>query len=222
MVTRRTTRTVPRPPAIPADLADAPSVLEDGDSWENVRAGVDLEVDPTAEHVELVGCSLTGVDLTSRRLAGFQARDVVFEGCDFSGAVLDGAQLDRVVFRGCRLTGAMLTAARLQDVVIEDCVATLANFRATRAALLFVRRTSLVEADFYTATLTDSAILDCDLSRANVRDLRAQRLHLHGSTLDRLVGATSLRGALIDDEQIIALGAAVLADIGVSIGDRPE
>lgn len=213
---------MPRLPALPADLPDAPPGLAAGDSWEGVRAGPELDVDAMADDVELVGCAVTGVDLTARSLIGFRARDVVFENCDLSGAVLDRAQLDRVVFRGCRLTGTMLTAARLQDVVIEDCVATLANFRATRASLLFVRRTSLVEADFYTAALTDCAILDCDLSRATVRDLRAERLHLHGSTLDHLVGATSLRGAFIDDEQVIALGAAVLADVGVSIGDRPE
>ncbi len=164
---------------------------------------------------------MSGCDFSRRRLTGLQLRDVRLEGCDLSGAVLDGAVFDRVLLTGCRLTGTMLTDARLQDVVIDNCSARLANFRSTRAGYLFIRDTALVEADFYTAALTDSAILDCDLSGANVTDLRAGGLALHGSRIDNLTGAASLAGARIDAEQLLPLGAALVHALGITETDRP-
>lgn len=219
---RHPKRTWPQRPNLPVNLDAAPPVLAAEASWESVAAGADLEVPGTVADVELVGVRLTGVDLSARHLTGLRARDVVFDRCDLSGAILDGASLARVVFSGCRLTGTMLSATRLADVVIEDSVAKLGNFRAARATLLFIERTVLVEADFYLAQLTDSAILDCDLTGANFRDVRVDALCLHGSTLERLVGAASLAGAAIDMDQLFPLGAALVAALGIKTTDRPR
>lgn len=212
---------MPARPRLPDVLDEAPATLADLDSWERVRVDERVELPPAVAEVELIGSIWTGVDLTSRRVSGLRARDVVFDKCDLSGAVLDGARLDRVLFTGCRLTGTMLSATALTDVVIEDCVANLGNFRAAKSRYLFIERTVLTEADFYTARLTDSAILDCDLTGANFSDLSVDGLALHGSTLERIIGAKSLAGASIDAEQLIPLGVALVAGLGISVGQRP-
>lgn len=187
-----------------------------------MHAAGELEVAGTVADVELIECLFTGIELTSRTFTGLRARDVVFERCDLSGAVLDGAVLDRVEFRGCRLTGTMLSATTLTDVVIADCVANMANFRAARARRLFVEDSILIEADLYTASLTDSAFLDCDLRRANVDSVRIERVSLHGSTLDEIKGVASLAGACIDDDQMIPMGVALVAGLGIRVSDRPS
>lgn len=217
----RTRRLLPLRPRLPAELDDAPQTLETRDSRDGIHAGAELVVAAQVADAELIESRFSGVDFTSRTFTGLRARDVVFDTCDFSGATLDGAAFNRVLFTGCRLTGTMFTAARLQDVVIEDSVANLGNFRAAHATYLFIERTVLTEADFYTARLTDAAILDCDLTGANVRDVCPERLSLHGSTLDGVVGATALAGANIDADQIIPLGAALVAGLGIRADSRP-
>ncbi|MGI8626465.1 MAG: pentapeptide repeat-containing protein [Geodermatophilaceae bacterium] len=133
---------------------------------------------------------------------------------------MDGAGLKRVRFVGCRLTGAMLSGTNLSDLTIEDSVADLVNFRAAHATYLSIEATSLREADFYTAALSNPALLDCDLSAANFTEARAPGLELHGSTLDALRGAQSLTGARIDAEQLIPLGLALVAALQVEVSDR--
>ncbi|MGI8680019.1 MAG: pentapeptide repeat-containing protein [Jatrophihabitans sp.] len=218
----RTRRIMPQRPNIAAELEGAPPTLAHRESWDGRHAGPGLRVDGTVADAELIGSRFTGIDFTSRTLTGLRARDVVFDTCDLSGAVLDGAAFDRVVFTGCRLTGTMLTATRLRDVIIEDSTANLGNFRAAQADYLFIERTVLTESDFYTARLRDSAILDCDLTGANVTDLHPERLSLHGSTLDGLVGVTALAGSRIDADQVIPLGAALVAGLGIRAGGRPR
>lgn len=219
---RNARRTTPEPPDLPPKLEDAPAALVSRDSWDGMHAEGELEVAGTVADVELIECVFTGIDLTSRTLTGLRARDVVLERCDLSGAVLDGAVLDRVEFRNCRLTGTMLTATTLTDVVIADCVANLVNFRAARARRLFVEDSVLTEADLYTASLTDSAFLDCDLRNANVDSVRLERVSLHGSMLDGINGAASLTGACIDHDQLIPMGAALVAGLGIRVATRPN
>lgn len=210
----------PDSPDLPGLLDEPPGALSNGDLWECVRADDSTDLPASLADVHLIECVLTGVDLTGRRITGLHCRDVVFASCDLSGALLDGADLRRVSLTGCRLTGVMLSAGTLADVVIADCVASLANFRAAHGSYLWIERTDLREADFSTAELAHSALLDCDLTQASFRDVRADGLALHGSTLDGVRGAASLTGARIGPDQVLPLGAALLAAMGVQMGDR--
>ncbi len=212
----------PTTPRLPGQLESAPERLEARDSWFGVRAEAGLDVAAAVPDLELIETVFVGCDLSGRSLTGLQARDVVFDGCDLSGAVLDGARLDRAAFVGCRLSGAALSGTRLTDVTVEDCAATLLNLRAAQAERLYLRRTRLAEADLGGATLTDSAILDCDLTGVVVRGVTAPGLALHGSSLDGLVGADSLRAARIGEDQLVPMGAALVAALGVTFGPSPD
>jgi len=151
-------------------------------------------------------------------------RDVVFEQCHFAGAVLDSSVLTRVKFIECRLTGVVLSGARLNDVVIEGGVADLANLRSSVSSFLWVTGTPMKEADFYGARLHRCALLDTDLSSASFDSASVEHLSLHGSVLDSLHGTTALTGGHVGVEanQLISLGAAVLAEMGVQSTDRPQ
>ena len=212
----------PTPPRLPGQFESAPHRLEARDSWFGVHAEAGLEVATDVPDLELIETALTGCDLSGRSLTGLQARDVVFDGCDLSGALLDGARLDRVTFVGCRMTGTALSGTRLTDVTVEDCHASLLNLRAAQAVRLHLRRTPLVEADLAGATLTDSAILDCDLTGVVVRGVAAPGLALHGSSLEGLVGAESLHAARIGEDQLVPMGAALVAALGITYGPSPD
>lgn len=199
---------------------DPPVELESGDSWRGVAFTDSTVVPDSLADLTLRESTWTGADLALRTITGLRCQDVLFERCDLSGVRLDGAGLTRVRFVGCRLTGAMLSGTRLADVIIEDSVADLVNFRAAHATYLSIEKTSLREADFYTARLINSALLDSDLTAANVTEVRGAGLELHGSTLDSIRGAQSLTGARIDADQLIPLGLALVAAVQVEVTDR--
>jgi uncharacterized protein YjbI with pentapeptide repeats len=166
--------------------------------------------------VEVRGEVLTGADLTKLRATGSTLID-----CELSGASLAQSDLWRVELRGCRMSGVVLDAARLRDVRIVGCKLDTASLRSLRAERVTFDDCVLREADLSDSRWKDSAILGCDLDAAIVTgaDLRGTRVH--GSSVDRVVGADSLRGIVIAEDQAIALGLRVLDALGITVEDDP-
>ncbi len=221
MPPRKRTKTRPDRPDLPPGFDPAPAVLEPGAVWDGVEAGEELDAPGVVPDLDLRECRFTGVDLSGRSFPGLHVRDAVFTRCDLSGAVLDRAVLERVVFDGCRLTGTVLSGATLRDVRLTGCRADLLALRMASAKFLLAEDTGLRGADLHEFTGTDVALLGCDLTGADLDRAGLAGAHLHGSVLDDVSGALSLRGARIDADQQIALGAALLAALDVRVTDRP-
>lgn len=219
----RPPKILPDPPDLPVRVDSAPAAVEPAALWDGVEAGPDTGFPDELPDLDLRECRFVGVDLSGRTLSGFTCRDTEFVHCDLSGAMLDSATLRRVTFTDCRLTGTVLSGAALRDVRITDCRADLVNLRMARAGFLLVETSMLRGADLSSLAATDSALLDCDLTGATVLDARLTGLRLHGSVVDDLRGVASLRGARIGAEQLVPLGAALLAahDIAVTPALRP-
>ena len=221
MPPRKRTRTRPDRPDLPPGLDPAPDVLDPGAVWDGVQAGEELDAPRVVPDLEVRECRFTGVDLSGRSFPGLHVRDTVFTRCDLSGAVLDRAVLERVVFDGCRLTGTVLSGATLRDVHLTACRADLLALRMATATFLLAEDTGLRGADLHEFTGTAVALLGCDLTGADLDRAALAGAHLHGSVLDDVQGALSLRGARIDAEQQIALGSALLAALDVRVTERP-
>ena len=217
----RTKKVLPDPPDLPTRWDPAPPTLESGADWDGVEAGPDCLVPPELYGVELRESRWVRADLAGRRIAGLRCRDVVFEHCDLSGAVLDGAALTRVRFTDCRLTGLQLGGAELTDVHVADCRADLVSLRMARARHLLIENSSTPALDLYAFTGTDCSLVGCDLTGVNLTDARLTNLALHGSVVDDVTGAMALRGARISADQLLPVGAALLAALDIQVGDRP-
>jgi uncharacterized protein YjbI with pentapeptide repeats len=213
----RPRKRAPDPPQIPPRYDPAPD--EFGGRCDGVEFGADHAFGQSVPDLDLRECRFAGTDLFGRVFTGFAARDTVFDGCDLSGAVLDRAVLERVVFTGCRLTGTVLAGATLRDVRIIDCRADLLDLRMARATRLLAEDTDLHGADLYELAAADTALLRCDLRGADLDRADLTGARLHGSTLDDVRGALALRGARIAPDQQVALGAALLAALGIEITD---
>jgi uncharacterized protein YjbI with pentapeptide repeats len=218
---RRPTKTRPDPPDLAPRRDPAPAVLESSALWDGVEAGADVEVPEHVAGVRLQESRWVGADLSGRRLAGLQCRDTEFVGCNLSGAVLEDASLTRVAFTGCRLTGVVLSGAALRDVRITEGRADLALLRMAKARHLWIEDTSLRGADLYAFEGADCAFLGCDLTDAALGDARLPGVLLHGSTVDAVRGAESLRGARISADQVVPLGAALLAALDITVSPAP-
>jgi len=218
---RRATKTRPDPPDLAPRRDPAPAVLESSALWDGVDAGADVEVPEHVAGVRLRESRWVGADLSGRRLFGLECRDTEFVHCNLSGTVLEDAMLTRVAFVECRLTGVVLSGATLRDVRISDGRADFALLRMATAKHLLVEDTSLRGADFYRFNGTDCAFLGCDLTDTALGDAQLPGVQLHRSTVDAVRGASALRGARIGPDQVIPLGAAILAELDITVSPSP-
>jgi hypothetical protein len=212
-------KTSPDRPDLPPRFDPAP-VPGDGDLWDGVEAGPETEFPEHLADLRLHECRFRGVSLAGRTLSGLRCRDTEFVQCDLSGAVLDDAVFTRVTVTDCRLTGAELNGAGLTDVRISGCRADLVRLRMATGTFLHVEDTSLRGADLYRFTARDCAFLRCDLGEASLEDARLTGTDLHGSTVDDLRGPLALRGCRIGPDQLVPVGALLVAALGVEITDR--
>lgn len=221
MAARRASRSRrPQVPDLPGELQALDGSGPPGDTWDGLRMDATAEVPERIADLAVTECVLDGVDLTSRRLTGFHARDTVFEHCELSGAILDGATLTRVRFVGCRMNGVMLGAARLADVSFEECRAPMANFRSAELLRVLATNCTLTGAEFQGTVFAETYLYDCALEESDFVEARVRGLDLHGSSLSGVRGVLSLRGARVDTDQLIDLGVAALAEVGIRTGDR--
>ncbi|WP_244431659.1 pentapeptide repeat-containing protein [Segniliparus rugosus] len=220
-----TDKTATRPPKIPARLDVYPEPGEQVDWYDNDFSALDVRgALLPALGDELHGLSfrasrLVEVNLVGATLAQFRLLDVELVRCDLSGGVWDSASLERVVFRDCRMTGLALSGAALTDVRIEGCGAELMSLRMAKARRLHVESSMLRGADWNEAALAQSRLVHSDLRGASFQRAQLQDVSLHGSKLDDIAGAGSLRGARVSPDQAIMLGGLLLAEAGIEVED---
>jgi uncharacterized protein YjbI with pentapeptide repeats len=169
---------------------------------------------------EVAGCRIERAQLTSGRLFRSHLVDCIAVACDFSGLVLDDCSIRRVEFRGCRFSGIQAQHSRFEDVAFFDCKVDGANFRMTKWESVEFRHCDLVDTDFYGSTLPGSRFESCDLTGAQFSKADLTGTRLHGSTLDRIGGADSLRGVIIGSDQVVPVALAVFGTLTIVVDDE--
>ncbi len=183
-------------------------------------AAPDVAASIEAPGLDVSRCRVVGVSLIGALLPRSRWSDVVFERCDFAGADLTGATLNRVVLRDCRLNGALLGGTRLRDVLIAGCLLDSTHLRLAKGERIRIERCRAVGLDLSGTEATEVVITECDLTGADVSQSRLPGLRLVGSTVDGLRGAPSLRDAVIDPDQVLPLGLALLHALGITVEGR--
>lgn len=167
--------------------------------------------------VELRNETLTGEDLGKIHVSGSK-----LIGCELSGASFAEADLWRVELRDCRMSGVVLDAARLRDVAFVGCKLDTATLRGVKAERVTFTDCVLREADLVGSSWSASAFLDCDLDGALVMEARLAGTRFRGSSVERVIGADSLRGIVIAPDQALTLGLRVLDAMGVVAEDEDD
>ena len=197
---------------------------------------VDLATIGTGEwdRVELVGVLPQGFDepllltsarvkqasLVGARLANSRLVDVTVSSSDLSGVDLQGASFTRVEFCDVRLSGAQLAQTRWRDTRLVDCRLEAANVAMSVGDRVRFERCQMEEVEFHSANLEGVAWWDCDLTSAEFSQVTVSRAQLHGSTIDRLRGASALAPVGIDAEQFPAFAHLLLDAAGIVVSER--
>jgi uncharacterized protein YjbI with pentapeptide repeats len=199
-------------PRVPDTLTPAP--FADGDEVHIANTTAD-----DADHVDIAQSRLTRVILTGNTFEHLRLTDVIVEDCELSGAVLTGAVLLRVQFLRCRMSGLVAYSSKATDVEMIDCKIDEANFRNVTLEACRLSSCLLPGADFMAATMKDVSFERCDLTGADFSKAKLEAVRLHGSTLERIGGADSLKGAIIGSDQVFALAFPLFAALGIAVND---
>jgi len=174
-----------------------------------------------ADGVEILGSRLTRITLTGLELAKLQLVDVELIECELSGAVLVDARWERVVLRRCRLSGLVAAELHATDVLVQDCKADQAWLRSSVLDRCELVDSDLHDTDLHSARVTRTAFRRCDLTGLDVTESHFEQVSLHGSTVDRLKGADSLRGCTIGSDQLVPLALPIFGARGITVDDDP-
>ncbi|HSX33991.1 MAG TPA: pentapeptide repeat-containing protein [Candidatus Saccharimonadales bacterium] len=193
-------------PALKHELAleDARAAALD---WSNQSAG----------NVSLNGVVIDKGDFTGSKLPKASWIDCCLLDCQLAGAAIDDAGLHRIEFIQSRASGLTSTNSHLQDVHFRGCRLNLANFRFSHFKNVVFEDCDLAEADFAYAQLEHVQFRACTLTGSEFSGARLQQVDLRSSTVDGLKGVSSLKGATVDDTQLLTLSYPLAAEIGIRV-----
>jgi uncharacterized protein YjbI with pentapeptide repeats len=212
------------PPQLPPSRQIA--VLPDYDVEDEAtyRALDFLDLDLTgreAQSVEFDGCHFKGTDLGETVLDKSGFADCLVENCNLANLRASDASIRRVRISMSRMTGFQVINGGLRDVSFVDCRLDLSTFRFCTLTDVVFSECNLTRVDFTNADLSRARFVDCQLagaqfSHANVSGTRFTRCEL----VD-IDGVTSMRGAVVEGHNLIALAHTLAAGLGITI-ETPE
>ena len=143
--------------------------------------------------------------------------DCEFDTCNLANLHAADAALRRVRVSGSRMTGFQWINGVLRDVALHDCRLDLSTFRFCTLTDVVFSGCNLTRADFTNADLRRTRFVDCvlagvQLSHANLAGTRFTRCEL----VD-VGGVTSMRGAVVEGHNLIALAHTLAAALGIVI-----
>lgn len=206
-----------RAPELPEDLVDGePEEGSGGLLIEELRVRRAAH-EPLAAHVvriaaaDVRGLGLEGGDVD------LHLRDSVLADCDLSNVQSRKAHVHRVEFQGCRLVGLGLIESELESVKFSEGTLMLGSFGHSRLHRVVFEGVNLSEASFVGADLTQVVFDRCVLTGTDFRSARLSACEIRGSSLDGVLGISSLKGVTMPAADVVASAAALAAALGIDI-----
>ncbi|GAA2702444.1 pentapeptide repeat-containing protein [Actinoplanes palleronii] len=180
----------------------------DGGEFEGIQAG-SARFDESA----FTGTSFTGGDLGRARFSEVWMARTRWIGASWAEAdLLDVTILDSV------LAGVQAHGGTWRRVVLQGCKIDSLNLRATRLHDVEFRDCDLTEVDFGSATLTGVTFPGSTLRRARFTKVTVKKLDLRRTkALDIADGWDSLRGAVIDHDQLAEAAPSLAQTLGLTV-----
>jgi len=212
------------PPNLPATLRTAVLPDHDLDDEGTYRSldFVDLDLsERRAPSVEFDGCHFTGTGLGGCELDKAAFVDCLFENCNLANLKASDATLRRVRVSVTRLTGFQWINGALRDVAFEGCRLDLSTLRFSQLTDVVFRDCNMTRVDFTNADLGRARFVDCVLAGAQFSHANLSGTRFTRCELVDIDGVTSLRGAVVEEHNLVALAHTLAAGLGIVIDSGP-
>lgn len=198
-------------PALPLrDELEVEDMQLDGLDWSN----------QTARNIGLNGVVVVKGDFTGAVLPKATFRDARFDKCQFAGMIIEEGGFNRLELLGAQASGLTVTDATIKDVLFKGCRLNLANFRFTHFKNVVFEDCVLTEADFAYAQLEAVLFRKCDLQAAQFSAVKLQQVDLRSSNIEGIKGVASLKGATIDELQLLTISHLLAGELGIKVLER--
>ncbi|MGC1185370.1 MAG: pentapeptide repeat-containing protein [Candidatus Dormiibacterota bacterium] len=203
------------PPRVPDDV-----VTLRGEEFSGELRGVSLVGATLAETVgPLVvdGGRVTRTDLTASRFLRPSLCDLVLLDCNLANLRWGGAAMTRTTYQECQMTGFDVNSSTLVDVQFLGCRLSLASFRFLAQAKVRFVDCEMDGADFQGVDLRACHFENCILTGSLFHQAKSEGVDLRGSSLTGLQGIDGLRGAVIDQLQLLDLADSLASQAGLTV-----
>jgi uncharacterized protein YjbI with pentapeptide repeats len=170
-----------------------------------------VEDDP----VELDNLVLTGERVVGLELERASITGANIDGCDLSGVALSSYAVRRSKVMRTRLRDCILAGGIVQDGEIAECPTERLSLRFSTLQRVTFTDCRLPGADFYGAVFDKVTFTRCDLSGAHFDNATVKELVLQSCTLLGITGALSLRGAMVDLDDLPGLAPSLAREAGL-------
>lgn len=164
--------------------------------------------------LELDDVTLTGERLLGLELDRPQLVDVTVDGCDLTGIVMSAYAVRRAKVTRTRIRECLWGGGIMQDVTFEECPSEQLSLRFSTLQRVTFTDCTLVGADFYGVTFDKVEFERCDLSGAQFDGATVKALNLRSCKLLGITGALSLRGAVVDLDDLPGLAPSLAREAG--------
>jgi uncharacterized protein YjbI with pentapeptide repeats len=196
---------------------DGPTWLSPDDDYERVHFDGIRFAQPQAPNVLFNECAFSDVTFDGGRLRGSRFHDAWLGGARLVGADLADCSLVDAVIDGSVLAGVPAFGSLLRRTVFQRCKLDSVNFRTAKLTDVLFEDCTIKDVDFASATLQRVAFPGCSLTDVDFSKASLSKVDLRGADLVSLSGLDALRGATIDNGQLLDLAPALAAFFGITV-----
>lgn len=207
---------------LPKDLAEEVQVRRRAEREEELSDLLVSAADLSALNVKSLAVQevrLDRVDLSSALLSKLSVRDTVLVDCIGVALSAEDSSWHRVEWSGGRADGLTVTNSHFEDVIFDGCKLDLSNFRFAKLKNVLFKDCLLTGADFYEAILTSVSFESCIMTDAQFSGVKCTKVDLRSSDITSIKGIDSLRGAIIDQAQLIGIAPMLAYQLGIEVRD---
>ncbi|MGA9920687.1 MAG: pentapeptide repeat-containing protein [Candidatus Dormiibacterota bacterium] len=197
----------------------------DANQFEGQLSSISLQgatITRSAGPLLIDGARITATDLSESRFVRPSVGDAIFDDCNLANAHWSESALTRVAFRECQMTGFDANASALIDVHFWRCKLSLSSFRFLVSAKVQFTDCEMDGTDFHGVDLRRCRFDRCILTGSLFHGANADCLDLRSSALAAVQGIDGLRGALIDQLQLLELAESLAAHAGLLVRERHQ
>jgi uncharacterized protein YjbI with pentapeptide repeats len=173
--------------------------------------------DVVDEPVEVEGAIWSDARVVAHRLDRPALTDLRLTGCDIAGVTASAFAVRRTEVAHTRLRDCVWSGGIVQDAVFDVCTVERSSLRFSTLQRVSFSGCSLTGCDFYGATFDHVWFEHCDLTGAKFDNCTVKTLRLRSCTLLGVTGATSLKGAELDLDDLPALAPSLAKELGIRL-----
>ncbi|MFZ2544472.1 MAG: pentapeptide repeat-containing protein [Candidatus Saccharimonadales bacterium] len=200
-------------------VSDFSQLIATEDGIENERIENESFDQLSLKNFTIIDSQIIKTDFSGTEIDGFGLKNTRFSDCNMTTAKFPDASWHVVELLNSRCSGIQLNVGILKDVLFKGCKLDLSNFRFAKLTNVIFDGCVINEMDFYNAELKNVQFINCEIDRVEFSNSKLHNVDFTESQIITIKGISSLKGAIISNEQLIYLAPYLASQFGIKISE---